>query len=171
MITSFADISLLLLDVDGTLTEGTVIYNDRGEETKVFSVRDGLGLRLLMDAGVDVGIITGRSAPALLHRLKNLGIRHIWDGVRDKADLLGEITKKTGVEPYAMAFVGDDLPDLGLMALVGLSIAVADAAPEVIERADYTTRAPGGKGAVREVAELILKGKNLWSKIVDSYLL
>lgn len=170
MITPFADIALLLLDVDGTLTEGNIIYDDRGEETKVFHVKDGLGMRLLMDAGVEIGIVTGRSAPALLHRLRNLGIRYIWDGVRNKSDLLGEITGTTGVAPHAMAFVGDDLPDLGLMALVGLPIAVADAAPEVIERAGFTTRSPGGRGAVREVAERILKGKNLWSDIVDGYL-
>lgn len=167
---SFAEISLLLLDVDGTLTEGTVIYNDRGEETKVFHVKDGLGLRLLMDAGIKVGIVTGRSAPALLHRLRNLGIRHIWDGVGNKAALLQDIARETGIAPKATAFVGDDLPDLGIMALVGLPIAVADAAPEVIERAAFTTRAPGGRGAVREVAEQILKSKNLWPDIVDKYL-
>ncbi|MDY0163886.1 HAD-IIIA family hydrolase [Desulfobotulus sp.] len=167
MKTSFCDIALLLLDVDGVLTPGTIIYNDAGEETKVFHVKDGLGLRLLMDAGIRVGIVTGRAAPALRHRLANLGITLIWDGVKNKAALIEEIQSRTGLSPQAMAFMGDDLPDLGLMQRVGLSITVADAALEVRERAGFTTRAPGGQGAVREVCEAILKAKGLWDALVD----
>lgn len=166
----FSDIDLLLLDVDGVLTPGSIIYNDAGEETKVFHVKDGLGLRLLMDAGIPAGIVTGRAAPALRHRLANLGIDLIWDGVKDKAALLEDIQSRTGIPPQAMAFMGDDLPDLGLMRRVGLSITVADAAWEVRQRATYITQATGGQGAVREVCEAILKARGLWNSIVDRFL-
>lgn len=170
MSTPFSRIDLLLLDVDGILTTGTVIYNDAGEETKIFHVRDGLGLRLLMDAGVRVGVVTGRAAPALRHRLANLGITLIWDGVKDKAALLDAISASTGLAPEAMAFMGDDLPDLGLMRRVGLAITVPAAAPEVRDRATVITRAPGGEGAVREVCEAILRAKGLWEAIVERHL-
>ncbi|TYT75886.1 KdsC family phosphatase [Desulfobotulus mexicanus] len=169
MNSSLADISLLLLDVDGILTTGSVIYSDSGEETKVFNVKDGLGLRMLMDAGIKVGIVTGRAAPALRHRLKNLNIELIWDGVKDKAAILPEITKKTAILPEAMAFMGDDLPDMGLMKRVGVSISVWDAASEVREMADFTTKACGGCGAVREVCEAILKEKGLWTAILEPF--
>ncbi|TWI77293.1 3-deoxy-D-manno-octulosonate 8-phosphate phosphatase (KDO 8-P phosphatase) [Desulfobotulus alkaliphilus] len=169
MKSSFTAISLLLLDVDGILTTGSVIYSDSGEEIKVFNVRDGLGLRMLMDAGIRVGIVTGRAAPALRHRLKNLNIELIWDGVRDKAALLPEIKEKTGILPKAMAFMGDDLPDMGLMRRVGVSITVCDAVSEVREMADFTTKACGGRGAVREVCEAILKEKDLWPTIVERF--
>nr|WP_303649813.1 HAD hydrolase family protein [Desulfobotulus pelophilus] len=161
---------MLLLDVDGILTTGTVIYSDSGEETKIFNVKDGLGIRLLMNAGIQVGIVTGRAAPALRHRLANLGIELIWDAVRNKAAILPEIVKTTGLQPEAMAFMGDDLPDLGLMKRVGLSITVPDAAAEVRDRVHFTTRNSGGHGAVREVCEAILKAKDLWPAIVENAL-
>lgn len=164
------EVQLLLLDVDGVLTDGSIVYDDNGCQTKVFNVRDGLGLRLLMDAGIGVGIVTGRTGQALKHRCKNLGIHLIFDGVSDKATLVAQIAQQTGIAPGAMAYVGDDLPDLPIMARVGLAVAVADADPLVIAHADMVTRAPGGRGAVREICEGILKARKLWEPIEKRYL-
>jgi 3-deoxy-D-manno-octulosonate 8-phosphate phosphatase (KDO 8-P phosphatase) len=160
-------IALLLLDVDGVLTTGQVIYNDSGQETKVFDVRDGLGLRLLKEAGIPVGIITGRRSLALVHRCNNLGITLLKDGVRDKADALSAILEETGVSPTQTAFVGDDLPDLPVMRRVGVPIAVGDAHDLVKQAAVWTASAPGGRGAVREICEVILKSKGQWNALVE----
>jgi 3-deoxy-D-manno-octulosonate 8-phosphate phosphatase (KDO 8-P phosphatase) len=162
-------IKLLLLDVDGVLTDGSVIYNDHNVETKMFNVKDGMGLRLLMDAGILVGIVTGRAADALHHRCKNLGISLIFDGVRDKAAALDQIIKQTNILKSEVAFVGDDLPDIPIMKQAGLSVAVADAHEVVLQHADMVTAARGGSGAVREVCESILKAQGLWDKILDSF--
>ncbi|MFW6372277.1 MAG: KdsC family phosphatase [Thermodesulfobacteriota bacterium] len=162
-------VRLLLLDVDGVLTDGTIIYNEDGSETKRFHVRDGLGIRLLMEAGIGVAIVTGRSSRALHHRCRNLGIEAIYDGVEDKGALISRIEVRTGVSPDEMAFVGDDLPDLPLMRRVGISVAVADGHPAVREAADMTTAAPGGKGAVREVCEAILKARGFWEKMKGKF--
>jgi len=161
-----ASIKLLLLDVDGVLTTGQVVYTDSGEEIKAFSVKDGLGLRMAMDRGIQVGIVTGRSSGALLHRCRNLGIKLVFDNVRDKAAKLPEITKKTGIAARHMAFVGDDLPDIPLMRRVGLAIAVADASKEVIAAADVLTAAKGGRGAVRETCEKLLKARGDWESTI-----
>ena len=159
-------IQLLLLDVDGVLTDGSLIYHDDGSETKIFNARDGLGLKLVMKAGITVGIVTGRSSKALYHRCDNLGIRYIFDGVRDKAMMLEKIVAQTGIGAHNIAFVGDDLPDLPLMRRAGLSIAVADAHYIVRENADWTTLTPGGRGAVREVCEALLTARGLWEELV-----
>ena len=159
-------IQLLLLDVDGVLTDGSLIYHDDGSETKIFNARDGLGLKLVMKAGIKVCIVTGRSSKALYHRCDNLGIRYIFDGVRDKAMMLEKIVAQTGVGAPNTAFVGDDLPDLPLMRRAGLSIAVADAHEIVRENADWTTLAPGGRGAVRQVCEALLTARGLWEELV-----
>lgn len=164
---ALSKIRLLLLDVDGVLTDGRIIYNDRGEETKVFHVRDGLGIRLLIQAGIEVGIVTGRSSRALFHRCRNLGITRVHDGVKDKVAALESILADAGLEKDQTAFVADDLPDLGIMGRVGLAAAVADAAPIVRDRADWVTEAPGGGGAVREVAEAILNAQGLWEQILE----
>ena len=113
--TCLKPVALILMDVDGVLTTGRVIYNDAGQETKVFHVRDGLGIRMLMEAGLKVGIVTGRRSMALVHRCRNLGIDLLKDGIRDKAAALEDILKETGVSAAATAFVGDDLPDLPIM--------------------------------------------------------
>ena len=161
---------LLLLDVDGVLTDGSIIYSDSGAETKVFNVKDGLGIKLLMKAGVQVGIVTNRTSKTLNHRCNNLGISLIFDGVRDKASVLELISKQTGLPAEDIAFVGDDLIDLPLLRRVGLSIAVADAHETVIENVDMVTSAKGGAGAVREICEAILKAQGLWDKILERYL-
>jgi 3-deoxy-D-manno-octulosonate 8-phosphate phosphatase (KDO 8-P phosphatase) len=162
-----SSIKLLLLDVDGVLTTGQVVYTDSGEEIKSFSVKDGLGLRLAMDNGIRVGIVTGRSSGALLHRCRNLGIDLVFDNARDKAAQLPKIADRTGVAASRMAFVGDDLPDIPLMRRVGLAIAVADAVPEVIAAAHMVTAAQGGCGAVREICEKLLSARGNWKSILE----
>ncbi len=163
-------IKLLILDVDGVLTDGGIIYNDDSTETKVFNVKDGLGIRLLMEAGIHLCIVTGRRSNALLSRCKNLGIDHIYDGVGNKVDVLDTLLDRTGLSASEVAFIGDDLPDLSLMKKIGLSIAVADAHNTILENADMVTSAKGGHGAVREACEAILKGKGLWENILERFL-
>ena len=160
-------IRLVLLDVDGVLTTGSIIYSDSGEQIKIFDVKDGLGIRLLKEAGIKVGIITGRRGKALQHRCDNLGIDLIFDGIRNKAQVLEDIQTETGIPIDAMAFVGDDLPDLPAMKKVGLAVAVGDAVSQVREEAHMVTQAGGGKGAVREVSEAILKTQGLWDDLIE----
>ncbi|HUT69294.1 MAG TPA: HAD-IIIA family hydrolase [Desulfatiglandales bacterium] len=163
-------IKLLLLDVDGVLTDGSVIYDDTGAEIKAFNAKDGLGIKMLMGAGIEVGIVTGRTSRALFHRCDNLGISLVFDQVRDKTGVLEVISKEKGVGAEHIAFVGDDLVDIPLMKKVGLSVAVADAHETVLEHADMVTSAQGGDGAVREVCEAILKAQGLWEKVLERFL-
>ena len=165
--TPLKQIELILLDVDGVLTKGQIIYDDAGHETKVFHVRDGLGIRMLMEAGLTVGVVTGRRSMALVHRCRNLGIELLKDGVRDKTAALAEILKETGLAAADTAFVGDDLPDLPIMRRVGVPIAVGDAHDRVKQIAAFTTRAKGGCGAVREISERILKAKGAWQPLIQ----
>jgi 3-deoxy-D-manno-octulosonate 8-phosphate phosphatase (KDO 8-P phosphatase) len=160
-------IKMVLLDVDGVLTCGDIIYSDSGEQIKIFNVKDGVGIRLLKEAGLKVGIITGRKGQALHHRCVNLGIDLIFDGVRHKDKVIDDITARTGISKEAMAFVGDDLPDLPVMKRVGLAVAVSDAHEIIRQMAHITTRAPGGKGAVREISETILKAQGLWDALIS----
>ena len=165
-----AAIKLLLLDVDGVLTDGSITYTDSGEEIKQFSAKDGLGLRLLMKSGVRVGIITGRQSDALLYRCRNLGIDLVFDGVKhDKTNAFETVLKETGLTASETAFAGDDLPDIPVMKMAGVGFAVADAADEVIENSDITTLRPGGRGAVREISEQILKAKGKWRDATAPY--
>ncbi|MFA6010117.1 MAG: HAD hydrolase family protein [Desulfobacteraceae bacterium] len=163
-------VSTLLLDVDGVLTDGSIVYSDSGDEIKSFNAKDGLGLRLLMDAGITVGIVTGRRSQALQKRCDNLGITLVFDGVTDKKQVLEQFILENGLSPDAIAFAGDDLPDIRIMKSVGFPIAVADAAPLVKETALYVTSSPGGHGAVREICELILKTKGLWDTIMERFI-
>lgn len=165
--TLLKQISLLLLDVDGVLTTGQVIYNDAGQETKVFDVRDGLGIRMLKEAGIEVGIVTGRRSMALVHRCRNLNINLLKDGIHDKASALEEILQKTGIPASATAFVGDDLPDLPILKKVGVPIAVNDAHELVKQTAVVVTRAKGGCGAVREISERILQARGDWETLTE----
>ena len=163
------DIQLLLLDVDGVLTDGSIIYSDADSETKVFNVKDGFGLKLVMAAGIEVGLVTGRTSKALHRRCRDLGIRHIYDDVPQKAQLLDQIVTETGIGPGNTAFIGDDLPDLPLMRRIGLSIAVADAHELVRDYSDWVTSAPGGRGAVREVCDALLKARGDWQKLMAQF--
>ncbi len=163
-------IKLLLLDVDGVLTSGDIIYSDSGSETKVFNVRDGLGIRLLMDAGINVGIITGRSSDALSARCRNLGIETVYDGVKDKVAVLEKIANDFEMAYNEIAFVGDDLPDIRVMKRAGCGFSVNNACNETKNAAVFITNCDGGKGAVREISELILKTKGLWDQAVKKFL-
>jgi 3-deoxy-D-manno-octulosonate 8-phosphate phosphatase (KDO 8-P phosphatase) len=159
-------IKVLLLDVDGVLTKGDIMYHNDKTETKAFNVKDGFGIRLLLDSGINVGIITARKSDALLHRCADLGIQMIYDGVTDKGNVLESVLSKTGLSPKEIAFVGDDLPDIPLLKKVGASIAVADAHETVRSIVDMVTVREGGNGAVREVCDWILQAKGHWEDII-----
>jgi 3-deoxy-D-manno-octulosonate 8-phosphate phosphatase (KDO 8-P phosphatase) len=152
-----APIRLLVLDVDGVLTDGRLYYSARGETLKVFHVRDGLGIRALMQSGVEVAVITGRRTRALAARCRDLGIRHVAQGVDDKLAVLRRLCARLGIPLRACACVGDDVVDLPLFDAVGLSFAVADAHPAARRAAHRITRLPGGAGAVREVCDELLR--------------
>lgn len=149
-------IRLFAVDVDGTLTDGGIFMDGAGNEFKCFNVQDGLGLRRLMDAGVEVAIISGRYSASTTQRAKDLGIARCVNGSADKFSCLKEMAAELGIGPEGVAFVGDDLPDLGCMKWAGFSIAVADARPEILGVADWITPRLGGYGAVRDAAEYVL---------------
>ncbi len=154
-----ARIRLLVLDVDGVLTDGTLHYDGEGRETKRFHVRDGYGLKALLRSGVDIAVISGRRSRATETRLSELGIRHTRLGCDDKRAALAGFCTSLDVPLDAVACVGDDVPDLPLLAAAGLAIAVADAHPEVLGAAHWQTRLGGGEGAVREVCDLLLEAR------------
>jgi 3-deoxy-D-manno-octulosonate 8-phosphate phosphatase (KDO 8-P phosphatase) len=156
-----AAIRLAVFDVDGVLTDGGLLLGPAGEEYKVFHVHDGLGLVMLRESGFKVAVISSRSAPVVAERMAALGIEHVFQGRDDKRAVLLELAERLGVEPADVAYVGDDLADLPAMAAAGLPIAVADAHPRVRERAQWVTRKPGGRGAVREVCEMLLEAQQL----------
>ena len=157
-----AAIRLLVLDVDGVLTDGRFYLTGRGEEYKAFDSKDGHGLRMLMQGGVRVLLISGRTSKAVDLRARELGVAGVHQGVKDKESLLRDILAQERVKKEEVCCVGDDLPDLPLFSHVGVSVAVADAVPELRHAATLSTRSRGGAGAVREVCELILKAKGLW---------
>ena len=162
-------VRILVLDVDGVLTTGAITYGDDGSETKSFNVKDGLGLRLLMDSGVGVAVITGRRSEALAHRCRDMGIAIVRQAIKDKAGVFQTILEQNGLSVDQAAVVGDDLPELSLMRRAGLAVAVADAHPLVQQAAHWVTPAPGGCGAVRQVCELILQAQGAWDRIVSRY--
>ncbi len=160
----FAGIKLLILDVDGVLTDGQIFLNHKGEEMKAFSVRDGLGLKMLMAGGVEVVIITGRRSSAVAYRGRELGITDVLQGIGNKRDVCRQMIEKRGLSREEVCCMGDDLPDLTMFGEVGLTVAVGDAVQEVRERADVITTKKGGHGAVRELCEWILKGQGKWAR-------
>jgi len=151
-----ANIRLAAFDVDGTLTDGRLWYSESGHETKVFHVHDGLGLKRLQANGVHVAIISARISHPVALRAEELDIAHVYQGQGDKRACLEQILEALNLQPEEAAFVGDDLPDIPAMRIAGLSVAVANAHPWVAEQAHWQTRLQGGKGAVREVCDLIL---------------
>lgn len=157
-----SSIVLLLLDVDGVLTDGSIIYSDSGTELKAFHVRDGSGLKMWQRAGKKAGIITGRSSAVVERRAAELGLSMVVQGSADKGADLDRILAMEKLTADEVCFVGDDLPDVPALRMCGLAAAVADACPEVRQLAHYVTRASGGRGAVREVIELILRGQGKW---------
>jgi len=164
-------ISVFLMDVDGTITAGGVtllsLPDGSTEEIKTFDAHDGQGLSLAHTAGIRTGVITGRGSAALQRRAQELKIEFVYEHQAQKIAAYEEILKKTGATEAMVAYLGDDLPDITVMRRVGLAVAVGDAAPEVKRVAHHVTRAIGGKGAAREVVELILKSKGIWEEMID----
>lgn len=154
-----ARVRLLVLDVDGVLTDGRLYYGARGEALKVFHVRDGLGLKLLANAGITVAVISGRRSGMTARRCRELGVRHLLQGVEDKLAAFHRLRGRLGMSSGVCACVGDDVPDVPLMREVGLSFAVADAHPQARSAAHLTTLAAGGMGAVREVCDYLLEAR------------
>ncbi len=150
---------MLILDVDGVLTDGRLFYGSAGIEMKAFNVHDGYGIKKIQLEGISIAIVSGRTSDAVERRAKELNIRFLFQNVAQKDEVLEELCRESGIQPRHMAHVGDDLPDLALFQNVGLGIAVADARVEVQKSADFVTKAKGGEGAVREVCELILASR------------
>jgi len=162
-------IDLLILDVDGVLTDGSVTASAEGESGQTVSVQDGLAVKLWQRAGGIASILSGRPNEHVATRARELGVEHILTGVDDKAAGLSELLRSTGREPATAAYVGDDLPDLQAMAACGFPVAVANAVPAVKRAAAYVTRRAGGEGAVAEVVEYLLRKKDCWSTVAASY--
>jgi len=162
-------VRLVALDVDGVLTDGSILVADDGREVKVFNAHDGAGVKYLERAGIRTAILSGRRVPAVAHRARDLGIRYVLQGFKFKMQGLERLVRRSGVAPEEMCYVGDDLPDIPVMRKVGLAVAVADARPEVRRAAHWVTRAPGGRGAVREIAERVLKAQRKWRGIILRY--
>ena len=162
-------IKLLLLDVDGVLTDGSVWYSDSGAELKPFNIKDGLGIKMLQQGDIATGIITGRNSPIVERRAQELGINWVTQGKVYKVPAFEDLCSKAGVLPEEVAYMGDDLPDLPIIQKVGLSMTVADAHYEVIRGADWQSIYAGGHGAVREAAEFILAAQGKLSNIFKHY--
>lgn len=164
-------VRLLILDVDGVLTDGSLFLGDGGEQYKAFHSRDGHGIRLLQQAGLAVAVLTGRVSRVVEHRMRDLGVEHIIQGRRDKGQALAELLSHfPHLTHTQVAFMGDDVVDWPAMRRVGLSIAVADAHPFVHSRADWCTEHPGGRGAVREVCDTLLHVQGLLDELYREYL-
>jgi 3-deoxy-D-manno-octulosonate 8-phosphate phosphatase (KDO 8-P phosphatase) len=162
-------ICLLVLDVDGVMTDGKIIIDDLGRETKNFDVKDGHGIKILMRYGIDVILLTGRRSVAVDHRAKDLGIVEVHQGVLNKLEIFEEILQKRSLHYENIAFIGDDIVDIPLLKRVGFSVAVADASEDVKKCVDYNTKKTGGDGAVREVCELILRAQGKWVDVAKMY--
>ena len=164
------NIRLLILDVDGVLTDGRLYFDAKGEALKVFHVRDGHGIKLAQRAGIEVALLSGRRSDAAYHRARELGISRFHEGLRDKVAVLEEIMAAMQIQAAQVAMVGDDLVDLPIMSRVGLAVAVADAVPEVVAAAHWVTSRPGGRGAVREVCDLLIKAQGKWKEVVSPWI-
>jgi 3-deoxy-D-manno-octulosonate 8-phosphate phosphatase (KDO 8-P phosphatase) len=166
-------IRILLTDCDGVLTDGGLYFTADGkrvvEATKVFHIHDGQGFRLAREAGLKIGIISGRASPSLAARAREMQIDHLHQGIGNKLAVYEQIKSAEGLTDEEIAYIGDDLPDLSLMRRVGLSIAVADAVAEIRQSAHYQTNRRGGRGAVREAIEMILKAQGKWDELVRRY--
>jgi 3-deoxy-D-manno-octulosonate 8-phosphate phosphatase (KDO 8-P phosphatase) len=162
-------IRYLVLDSDGVLTDSRITYTDDGKEIKAFNVKDGHGIKLAMRAGIGVAVITGRYSPALEHRARDLQIEHLIQGAKDKKKALLDFAGQVGAEPSEMAYMGDDVVDLPAMALCAMSFAPSDAVGMVKDRADVVTSLPGGRGAVREAVEILLKRMGLFDAVMQRY--
>lgn len=162
-------VKLLLLDVDGVLTDGTIIYTEGGGESKGFNTQDGFGLRILQDSGIEVGLITARTSEAVTRRSNDLRFAHVYQGRSDKAAVYDEILQKTSLRPLQTAYMGDDWLDLPLLNRVGFAVAPANAVAEVRQQVHYVAAASGGKGAVREICDLILEARGNLADLLEKY--
>lgn len=163
------DIKLLILDVDGVLTDGSIILDNQGNEFKAFHVRDGHGIKMLQKAGIRVAIITGRHSKVVERRARELGITDVFQKCRNKKVAYAGLLKQHALKDREVAYVGDDIIDAPIMAVVGLPVAVADADAETKNYALVITKNQGGRGAVREITDFILKAKGLWQGMVNGY--
>jgi 3-deoxy-D-manno-octulosonate 8-phosphate phosphatase (KDO 8-P phosphatase) len=154
-----ARVKLLALDVDGVLTDGGLYYTETGEELKKFNVKDGMGLKRLMGSGVETAIITTSESPSVTHRARKLGILHVFLGAEDKLETLEQLCQKLELRLDEVAYVGDDINDIPVLKSVGCPLTIADAIPENMNYALYVTQKAGGKGAVREICDLIISAK------------
>ncbi len=159
-------IKLFICDVDGVLTDGKIIYDSKGNELKNFNVQDGLGLVLLKKLGFHVAIISARASKVVAFRAKDLKIDHVYMDVLPKIKAYTQLIKKLKIHDSAVCFIGDDLPDIGILKRVGFAVAVANAVEDVKKAAHYTTKRLGGEGAVREIVDMILKAQGLWPEIL-----
>jgi 3-deoxy-D-manno-octulosonate 8-phosphate phosphatase (KDO 8-P phosphatase) len=164
------NIKLLILDVDGVLTDGRLFFDNDGNEYKSFHARDGHGMKILKQTGIIIAVISGRKSNMVALRLKNLGIEHVYQGHENKRSAYLEILEKTGLSSEQTAYVGDDLLDLPIMIQVGFAIAVNDANFAVKEHADWCTNLPGGQGAVREVCDFIMRAQGSFDAVLNGYL-
>ncbi len=162
-------VRVLILDVDGVLTDGGIIIDDSGQETKRFDVRDGHGLKMLMRYAVEVIFLTGRNSRVVDHRAKDIGVSEVYQGVRNKREVFEKIIKEKNILPAQVAFVGDDVVDVSVLRRVGFSATVADAADDVKDIVDYVAKKNGGRGAVREICELVLQAKGHWPDVATRY--
>lgn len=162
-------IRIMILDVDGVLTDGGIFIDDEGRETKRFDVRDGHGLKMLMRCDVEIILLTGRTSKAVEHRALDLGIKEVYQGVWNKLKVFEDISRKKNSCREEIAFVGDDVVDVPVLKRAGFSASVADAAEDVKRVVDYIAELPGGKGAVREICEMILKAKGKWTEVTARY--
>ena len=162
-------IEVILADVDGVLTDGSIIFNNEGVEIKRFHIRDGLGIKLWQQAGGKFGLITGRNSHIVNVRAAELGIDIVRQGTEQKLPAVKEILSQLNLKPEQAAYIGDDLPDLAALRYVGLGAAPADACVDVRQAADFVTAVPGGHGAVRELIELILRAQQRWDDVVHAF--
>lgn len=167
---SLSNIRLLILDVDGVLTDGRIYVDTTHENIKAFHVRDGLGIKLLQKAGIEVAIITGKASEMVRVRAETLGIKRVFQGQENKLIAFAELLETLEISPQQVAYIGDDLPDIAVMSKVGFSAAVSDAHPSAIMQAHYRSQFPGGAGAVREICDLILEAQEKLQPIQQAYL-
>jgi 3-deoxy-D-manno-octulosonate 8-phosphate phosphatase (KDO 8-P phosphatase) len=169
LIEKMRKVKVLILDVDGVLTDGQIIISDDGQEAKGFHVRDGHGLKMIKRAGIEVMFLTGRKSRVVEHRARELGVDKVYQGALDKLAIFNEILAAGGLAPEQTAYMGDDVVDLPVLRRAGFSITVYDAHSEVLRVADLVTQNPGGRGAVREVCEMILKAQGKWEELMGRY--
>lgn len=166
----FKKTELLLLDVDGILTDGTITYTSNGEELKSFSVKDGLGIRLLQIAGIKTAVVTARQSEMVSRRCKELSISPVFQNIKKKNEVINIIENELNIKKENICFMGDDLVDISIMNICGIPVTVPDSCEEVKNKALYITQKNGGKGAVREVCELILKSKCLYESVINTFI-